>query len=66
MSLEFDKNDCIKFSDNESKFILTIAKAYCLCVHDLILLSILSLNKDSIPANTIETYDKNNPLETIN
>ncbi len=44
MEMTFNENYYISFSDKESAFIESIAEKYKLHVHDLILLSILSLS----------------------
>lgn len=62
MNIEFEqKKDNIKFSNNESDLILGIANEYSLAVHDLILLSVLSIrNKNDISDIKIKTdYKKN-------
>jgi len=42
--IKFERsNDNIKFSNKESDLILSIAQKYSLAVHDLILLSVLSI-----------------------
>ena len=52
MSFELEDNEYIQFSNEESNLITRIAKKYCLHVHDLILLSVLSLNIENAPYNT--------------
>ncbi len=51
--MRFEKNnDNICFSNSESDLILRIANEYSLCVHDLILLSVLSIREEDDLTNT--------------
>ena len=49
LKMEFeDNNDSIRFSNNEADLILSIANEYSLGVHDLILLSVLSIQEGDL------------------
>ena len=66
METAFNDDNNIRFSDKEAAFIESVAEKYKLHIHDLILLSILSLSDKSaqnckidINMEHIKPFDKN-------